>query len=272
MNNWKWETREGITFITLPHWLPRGVDVAFSTRLGGVSQIPYQSLNLGLHVGDDREAVLNNRYRFLRVWTSDLPAMVCCQQVHSNQVVRVDNDNRGSGAFSVDTSIKGYDGMVTSTAGLYLSTFYADCLPVFFFDSVNRAIGMAHSGWKGTRGMIVVETLLAMQREFGSLPGDMEVFIGPGIGRCCFEISSDLAAKVKTEFGDFNDIIFRKDNDIYTWDLPSTNRQLLIKNGVRPDNIVVCDLCTACNVDKFYSYRREQGNTGRMGALLGLRF
>lgn len=271
MNNWTQKISMGIKYITVPSWLERGADVAISTRLGGVSEAPFQSLNLGLHVGDQAEAVLENRRRFISVFNQDLNSLVCCQQIHGNKVIRVDHSFKGRGALSYDDSIPGYDGMITDCPGVYLATFYADCLPVCFFDPQKQAIGMAHSGWKGTMGKIVLNTIKAMQREFASSPCDIEVFMGPAIGRCCFEIQSDLAQKVKNEFNRFDDIIYKRENDIYTWDLQNTNRQLLVESGISPSHITACDICTASNIDSFFSYRRESGQTGRMGALLGLR-
>ncbi|MEN6459808.1 MAG: peptidoglycan editing factor PgeF [Syntrophomonas sp.] len=272
MHNWEQQTTNDLRYITVPSWMQRGVDVAISTRTGGVSEAPFQSLNLGLHVGDQAEAVLENRHRYMGIFGQELQSMVCCEQIHGNQVIRVDESYKGRGALSYADSIPGYDGMITNQPGVYLATYYADCLPVCFFDPIKRAIGMAHSGWKGTMGRIVVNTIEAMQREFGSSRYDIEVFMGPAIGRCCFEIQPDLANKVKIEFNRLNNIIFKGENDdIYTWDLQNTNRQLLIESGINPLHIIICDICTASNTDSFFSYRREQGQTGRMGALLGLR-
>lgn len=272
MQNWEQRTTNGISYITKPSWLNRGVDFAFSFRAGGVSDTPFKSLNLGLHVGDTPEAVLANRRSLLNVFNQDLDSMVCCEQVHGNRVVVVDNSHRGCGAEKYETAIVGYDGMVTNQPGLYLTTFYADCIPVCFYDPVQYAIGMSHSGWKGTMGRIVINTIEMMHNQFGSMPEDIEVFIGPGIKHCCFEIQYDLARKVKAEFNEFNDIIYKGENDKYHWNLHSTIKQLLIKRGIKSYNITACDICSACNTDRFFSYRSEHGKTGRMGALLGLRY
>ncbi|MGI5920706.1 MAG: peptidoglycan editing factor PgeF [Syntrophomonadaceae bacterium] len=272
MLNWIEQEANEIKYITIPEWLNRGVDIAFSTRRGGVSRTPFNSLNLGLHVGDQEEAVLQNRRLLLSIFGQKLSQMVCIEQVHGNKVIRIQQAHKGRGAFKYLDAIPGYDSMITNEPGIYLTSFYADCLPVCFFDPVKLVIGMAHSGWKGTMGRIVISTVEAMQREYGCLPEDMEVFMGPAIGRCCFEIQSDLAHKVMEEFNSLNDIIFRSNNDDkYRWDLRTTNRQLLTSWGINPAKILDCDICTACNTDKFFSYRREQGQTGRMGVLLALR-
>jgi len=270
MNNWKWENKAEIQFITMPDWRELGVDIAFSTRHGGTSDIPFNSLNLGLHVGDKRENVLENRQRYLQTFNGDLNNIVCCEQVHGNRVAVVDKRYSGRGAFEYSTALKGFDAMVCNTPGLFLASFYADCLPIYFFDPVKMVIAIAHSGWKGTMGRIASKTTKKMGMEFGSLPENIRVFIGPGIGKCCFEIQPELVAKVTNEFAHIDDII-KKDENGYAWNLQTTNRQILMQCGIKPENITICDICTSCNTGIFYSYRRENGNTGRMGALIVLR-
>jgi YfiH family protein len=271
MLEWVWAERNGISFITIPDWCEQGVDIAFTGRGNGVSGAPFESLNLGFHVGDRPELVLENRHRVMQIFNQDIDSMVCCQQVHGNNVFHVTNKNKGCGGSEMNTWITGTDGMVTNQAGLYLATFYADCIPVYFFDPVKKCIGLAHSGWKGTMGRIAVKTVNLLEREFGCKRADIEVFIGPGIGPCCFEIKGDLAAKAVSEFGQFRDIIIKEKNDRYRWNLPQTINYMLVESGIKPENIVPANLCTSCHTDLFYSYRREGTVTGRMGAYLGIR-
>lgn len=272
MQPWNYFHNNGIEYISLPKWLDQGVDLAFSTRHGGVSSGVFNSLNMGLHVGDGDDAVIENRRRILEIFHSPLTNGVCCQQVHGHDVIRVNSNDRGKGAFKLGQVLADCDAMITNTPGVYLMSFYADCVPIYFWDHVHRVIGTAHGGWKGTMGGIAVNTLQSMSEEYGSSPSEVEVFIGPGIGPCCFEIQPDLAAKVNAEFKSLHDIITMDSGGAYTWDLQETNRQLLINSGVEPSRIYVCRLCTACHTDKFYSYRRENGETGRMGAIIGLRY
>lgn len=269
MNSWKWENRDGIDYITVEKWMNEGVSIAFSSRHKGRSEAQYNSLNLGLHVGDTKERVLDNRRKYMGLFNSDVDDVVCCQQVHGNRVVKVDYKDKGRGALDYTDVIKDCDAMITDSPGLSLLTFYADCIPIYFYDPRNRAIGLAHSGWKGTMGRIGAELIKAMHNEFSSLSSDINVFIGPGIGSCCFEIQADLLDKVRSEFKDLHDIIYHR-NGKYYWDLHETNMQLLLAAGVKEENLIVCRLCTACNVEDFFSYRKEQGHTGRMGALIGL--
>jgi uncharacterized protein, YfiH family len=270
--NWSFFNRNGIQFISISDWLDDGINMAFSTRHGGVSQDVYKSLNLGLHVEDEDEAVLENRKRLLDLFSARLDSAVCCQQVHGSLVTRVDRQDQGRGASELSTAIPGSDAMITNAPGVNLLSFYADCVPVFFYDPENRAIGIAHCGWKGTMGRIAVRTLAALQQEYGSEAGKIQAFIGPGIGPCCFQIQPDLAMKVNAEFSSLHDIISTSDKGFCTWNLQETNRQLLIAAGVQASHISTCGLCTACHTDLFYSHRREKGGTGRMGALIGIEY
>ncbi len=272
MDRWSFFTRNGIQFISIADWLDQGINMAFSARLGGVSEGVHQSFNLGLHVEDRDELVLENRRRLLDIFSARLDDAVCCQQVHGNLVARVDRNDRGRGARRLDTAIPASDAMVTQSPGVYLISFYADCVPVYFYDPDNRAVGIAHCGWKGTMGRIATRTLDALQKAYGSQAGRVQVFIGPGIGPCCFQIQPDLVMKVNAEFSSLHDIITYSGKGFYTWDLQETNRQLLTAAGVEASHISTCALCTACHTDIFYSHRREKGKTGRMGALIGIAY
>lgn len=270
MKKWIWHNKGEIVYITLPSWRERGVDVLFSSRRGGVSEGAFSSLNLGLHVGDEKERVIENRRRVLELLGTSLDSAVCCEQVHGSEVAVVGKEQIGCGVLDYGTSLRGFDAMVTDEPGLYLMTFYADCYSLYFHDPVNRAIGLAHSGWKGTAGGIAARTIEKMREVFKTSPAELEVFIGPGIGKCCFEISTDLAGRVEKELGYLGNFIIEKDNLLY-WDLKETNCRLLVENGIKPENIIVCDMCTACHSEYFFSYRRDKGITGRMAAVAGIR-
>ncbi len=263
--------KNGMSYLTLPQWAKQGVNVAFSTRLGGVSHSPYNTLNFGLHVGDRRDDVIENRHRFLKLFSLTPENMVCCEQVHGNSVAIVGKDEEGRGALDYYTSLPGYDAMVCRTPGIMLATFYADCIPIYLFDPGQRVVAIAHSGWKGTMGRIAIQTLRIMQKKFGCSPQNTEVLIGPGIGSCCFQIGQDLAKQVKEEFPRLDGILKLELGEC-TWDLPLTNRLMLQDNGIRPENIIDCGLCTSCNPEVFFSYRREEGETGRMAAVIGLNY
>ena len=271
MSAWKLKKGNGIAFYTIDHWLEAGVNIAFSTRLGGCSEGAFTSCNLGLHVGDEQDKVLTNREKFLENFQTELGQSVCCQQVHGDQVRRVDHQQQGRGAFLYETSLPECDGLITDEPSVTLLSFYADCLAIYFFDPQHRAVGFAHSGWKGTMNRIAEKTIATMQREFASQVKDLWVAIGPGIGPCCFEISPALADEVMVHFPGFENILQAKSVKQY-WDLSATNHQMLLRQGVNPDHISICSLCTACNPHQLFSYRRDNGKTGRMGALLSLKY
>jgi len=264
-----WQLQNNINYLTLPDWEKRGAKVVFTSRHAGASEGIYNSLNMALHVGDKPEAVLKNRKQAMKLMGLDLSHMVCCQQVHGNQVAVVDSSLAGRGSRDHEDALPATDGLVTAVPDLVLATFYADCIPVFLFDPVRKVAALCHSGWKGTMGLIIIQALEVMRRQYNCQPADILVYIGPGIGSCCYEIQADLADKVLSAFPDDNDIIIVKQQGI-TWDLKETIRRCAINYGIPKNQITVSSWCTSCSTDYFYSYRKEQGKTGRMAALIAL--
>ncbi|NLU50060.1 MAG: peptidoglycan editing factor PgeF [Syntrophomonadaceae bacterium] len=267
MTAWTWCQRKGISFITLPGWEEQGVKVAVSGRMGGCSTGEFSSLNLALHVGDKTAAVFENRRRWAEALEVELARMVCACQVHSANVRVVDENDRGRGVFDYPSGLPDTDAMVTSRPEIFLVTFYADCIPVLLFDAKKRVIGMAHSGWKGTVARIAERTVRCMMSCFGCEPADILAFIGPGIGRCCYEIGGDLARAARRKFP--GQVLVDHDERFY-WDLPGTNRFILEQAGLLAPHITTCELCTACNQDLLFSYRGSRGKTGRMAVVLGM--
>lgn len=271
MSSWKTEIRDEITWIKMADWEALGVDAVFSCRQGGDSHSPYDSLNLAMHVGDEPETVLLNRSRLMQVLGASPVQMVCCQQVHGTRVQRVTRSDAGCGALDQASAIPECDALLSDSPGIFLAEFFADCFPLYFFDPARRVVALAHAGWKGTIGRIAEKTLKEMNRNFSCRSEDIKVFIGPGIGPCCFEIQPDLAGRVAGEFRHHPQVL-RSEGGQTTWDLPLTNTVVLEGMGVKPENIKNCALCTSCHPELFYSFRRDGGNTGRMGAVIGLRW
>ena len=270
MTTWTWNQTDEITYLYLPDWLEQGAFAAFTTRTGGSSNGAYDSLNLALHVGDDPLKVVDNRVKTLNSFGGSLDMLVCSQQVHSSRAAAVDSSYRGRGAFEYEDGLPDTDALATDTPGLYLASFYADCIPVYMFDPDHRCVALIHSGWKGTMNHIAAKTFTLMKEQYGSSIRRISVFIGPGIDRCCFEVHSDLAAQASNEFAGFTGIIDQRGGQLY-WDLKGTIQRELLLLGAPAENVQVCPLCTCCRGDLFYSYRRDNGNTGRMGAFLTLR-
>jgi len=251
--------------------MDKGVAAVFTNRWGGVSQAPFKSMNLALHVNDDYNHVMANRTKIMHLLGGTVDQMVCCQQVHGDKVEIVNLQHIGSGAHQYETALPDVDAMVTNAVGIFLITFYADCIPVYIFDPYHRAIGLVHSGWKGTYQNIAVKAVQAMQQAFGSQCDNLEVFIGPGIDKCCFEIQSDLAVKVGHVLQRTDDIILTNSGTI-TWDLKKTIKLSMLDAGIQEEHILISNLCTSCNTDQFFSYRRENGQTGRMAAIMAIKY
>lgn len=271
MRNWVINAEQGMSVLDLPQWEKQGVKAFFSTRRGGYSQTPYQTMNLALHVGDDPDTVLQNRLRLMTARGGRLQELVCCQQVHGAKVAAVGKSDAGRGAMDLASAIPGCDALITNMPGVFLGAFFADCFAIYFFDPRRRVIGLAHAGWKGTITGIAGLTVKEMQHRFSCRPQDLEVFIGPGISSCCFEIQPDLAGQVEKAFTNAADLLQERAGR-YTWDLAVSNASVLAGAGVEADRIEICGLCTACREDLFYSYRRDGGTTGRMGAFVSLQY
>ncbi|MBW3621900.1 MAG: peptidoglycan editing factor PgeF [Armatimonadetes bacterium] len=238
-----------------PDFLP-GIIHGYSTRGGGTSDAPYASLNLGDHVGDDPHHVDQNRLRLTRA-LGLYPLWVTAEQVHGGDVARVKETDAGE-------KIPGVDALITRTPRLPLALMYADCASVYFFDPERRAIGLAHAGWRGTAADIAGNTVRAMVEAFGSRPEDLWAGLGPHIGACCYTVGEEVVQALEPWEGS----ILRQRGRIQV-DLGASNRAQLREAGVREDRILAASPCTACNTDRFFSYRRE-GATGRMAAVLML--
>lgn len=241
---------------------------AFSTRLGGVSRGVCESMNLAFGRGDDKETVLTNYRLMCESAGFDYESLCGSVQIHEALVRKVSKDDRGHGVLR-DRKWKSADALITNDKDVTLVTYYADCTPVFFVDTKNHAIGLAHAGWRGTVERIVANTVNAMKKEFGTNPEDLTCAIGPVIGKCCYEVDNDCANHFKalSEI-DSGLVLTRKENGKFMVDLAFTNKLLLMNSGVKEENIIVSDLCTKCNSDLLWSHRATSGNRGTMAAFM----
>lgn len=243
----------------------------FTTRLGGVSEGIFESLNLSFSRGDQREAVEENFRRVSQALGTEYSNFVFTDQTHTVNVRRVAMEDAGKGL----TRERGYsdvDGLITNEPGLVLSTFYADCVPLYFVDTKKRAIGLSHSGWRGTVKRMGRVTLEAMRREFGTEPEDVICAIGPSICQDCYEVSEDVAAEFMREFSSHSEEFLQdKGNGKYQLDLWRANEMILREAGIKPEHLSVTDLCTCCNEKILFSHRASQGKRGNLGAFLSLK-
>ena len=247
------------------------VEHCFTTRAGGVSEGIFDSLNLSFTRGDDESAVMENYDRLAAALDTRKEQFVCTDQTHTTNVIRVGKEDCGYGV----TRQKPYtdvDGLVTDEPGVVLSTFFADCVPLYFVDTVNRAIGLSHSGWRGTVGRMGQRTLEKMATEFGTNPKDIVAAVGPSICQDCYEVSEDVAEEFIREFsGHADEILINKGNGKYQLDLWKTNEIVLIEAGVNKENIAVTNICTCCNPDLLFSHRASKGKRGNLGAFMYIR-
>lgn len=247
------------------------VNHCFSTRFGGVSKGIFDSMNLSFTRGDDEKAVLENFRRIALCMDSTPESIVCSNQTHTMNVMEVTKEHAGNGVIRANEFVD-VDGMVTNEPGLVLATFYADCVPLYFIDKENKAIGLSHSGWRGTVGRIGRETIKLMKEKYGTKPENLICAIGPSICMECYEISREVADEFAKEFPEYvNEILEDKGNDKFLLDLWKVNEIILIESGVKRENIAITNICTCCNDKLLFSHRATKGQRGNLGAFLMLK-
>ncbi len=244
---------------------------AFSTREGGISTGQYATMNFSKTVGDSPENVRRNFELFGKAIGVSTEDMVFAHQTHTDKVLKVGAQHKGMGV-TRERSFHDVDGLVTNEPGLCLVASFADCVPLYMVDPVNRAIGLSHSGWRGTVAKIGTKTIELMHREYGSRPSDMLCCIGPCIGKECYEVSSDVAGAFSKAYGSERCERFcvpRSEKEgKFLLDLPQANFEQLVEIGLRPENISLPDLCTSCNSHILFSHRATGGKRGGMCAFL----
>ena len=245
---------------------------AFSTRLGGVSQGIYSSMNLSFTRGDDDAAVHENYRRLAAAVGFEAEDIVTSDQTHTANVRVITEEDRGNG-ITKPRQYTDVDGMITNVPGLVLATFYADCVPLYFVDPVHHAIGLSHSGWRGTVAKIGAVTVERMREEYGTDPGDIYSAIGPSICQDCYEVSEDVIQEFRTAFGrkDWDVLFYRKENGKYQLNLWEANRIIMQEAGIREEHISMPGICTCCNPEFLFSHRASHGKRGNLGAFLGNR-
>ena len=244
----------------------------FSTRLGGVSEGCLSSMNLSFTRGDDPEKVRENFRRMGMVIGFETKDLVLSDQTHTTNVRLVTEADRGKG-FDRERDYTDVDGLITDTPGLMLVTIYADCVPLYFVDPVHKAVGLSHSGWKGTVHRIGKVTLERMKEAFGTRPEDVQAAIGPSICQDCYEVSEDVAQAFMDEFADQLDdrLVYRKGNGKYQLNLWNANERILLEAGIRPEHLRITNICTCCNHELLFSHRASHGQRGNLAAFLGLK-
>ena len=239
-----------------------------STRLGGVSAAPYDSLNLSFGVGDQPAAVLENRERVCAAMDFALDALTVANQVHAGDVVIVDGSHRGRGATTPADAVADADALVTAAPNVLLAILLADCVPIVLYDLTRRVVGIAHAGWRGTVAHVGANTVAAMVEHFGCDPCDIRAGIGPSIGPKSYEVGPDVAHLAYDAFPRAPEVVHRV-NERTTFDLWAANAHDLIGAGLDQRNIESMDIDTFTTTDRWYSHRAG-APTGRFMAFAAL--
>lgn len=296
----------GMEYLTFPSITDtKIVSHAFSCRIGGASKGDFAESNFSFTRGDIRKDVEENYRRMAQIlgYGRSLEHFVTTFQTHTNNVRLVTSNDMGKGVCK-DRDYVDIDGMITNTPGIILTTFHADCPAIYLVDPLNKAIGLVHSGWKGTVERIGARTIEAMNREFETDPSNLICAIAPSICTDCYEVSSDVAEKFIEEFkikeipyynpsiilpntrsssGENNDgeliererlpeshILYQKRNGKYQLSLWEAIRTTLIQEGVLKEHITVTDICTHCNPDYLFSHRVQGKKRGNLAAFMVL--
>ena len=265
-------TSAGVTYLTFPALLESGmVRHGFSTRMGGVSEGPYATMNFSFTRGDDPEAVRENYRRMAEALRVDMEKMVLTWQTHTTNVRVVSEEDLGKGIIK-ERDYRDVDGLVTDMPDVTLVTFFADCVPLYFLDKKNRAIGLSPSGWRGTVKRMGQKTLETMAEAFGTRPEDVTACIGPSICMDCYEVGGEVIEEFAAEFPEavHDRLFYKKENGKYMLNLWEANRIVLTDAGIREENLSVTDICTHCNPELLFSHRRSPERRGNLCAFLCL--
>lgn len=260
------KTVDGVPYLAYPLLEKTGVvRHGFSTRLGGVSTGHCATMNISTTRGDDPAAVEENRRRIAKAIGVRAEDMTYTNQTHTTNVAVVEAKDRGKRFMETD-------GMVTNVPEICLVTFYADCVPLFFVDPVHRAIGLSHSGWRGTVGKMGKVTIERMREEYGTDPAQVVAAVGPSICQDCYEVSVDVIEKFRENFDKdlWPELFYEKADGKYQLNLWRANQAVLTEAGVQGENIAVTNLCTHCNPDILFSHRSTGTARGNLSAFLAL--
>ena len=266
------EMEGAVPYLSFPMFRDTGlVTDGFSTRLGGVSEGCFSSLNLSFDRGDDRAAVAENFRRMGEALGVRCEDMVLSQQTHTTNIRIVTDEDRGKG-ITRERDYTDIDGLITNVPGICLVTTYADCVPLYFLDPAKKVIALSHSGWRGTVGKIGKKTVELMHVKFGSDPADILAAVGPSVCQDCYEVSADVIDRFKEVFDRsvWDELFYGKPDGKYQLDLWKANEKIFLEAGIRKEHIAVTNVCTHCNSGILYSHRAMGDKRGNLCAFLAL--
>jgi YfiH family protein len=242
-----------------------------SSRQGGVSTTPYDSLNLALSVGDDLTAVMTNRKLLCEAIGMEVDAMTIAQLVQGTHIEVVTSSSRGLDAAEKAQRFVDTDGLITNMPDMPLFIFIADCAALSFFDPKRYVIGIGHAGWRGTVGGIARKMVEAMNAAFDCNPADILVGISPSIGPCCYQVREDVVAAFQAAYPEQAGAFFvqQPDGSIHL-DMWTALTFQLRSSGIQEEHLELAGICTVCHTNLFYSNRAEGGKTGRFTGMITL--
>ncbi|MFC0558688.1 peptidoglycan editing factor PgeF [Halalkalibacter alkalisediminis] len=261
-------------YLSIEQWIehqPRLV-AGFTTREGGKSQSPFNSLNMGFHVADNPKDVLENRFLLANDIQIPLSNWIGSEQVHESTVRKVEKSDAGRGSENLESAIAHTDGIYTLERNLLLTSLYADCVPLYFYAPSYGAVGLAHAGWRGTVQNIGASMVKLWHEIEGIPPEAIQVAIGPCISQTAYEVDQKVIEEIDRCWPKhLNDRPYKKQlNNKYLLDLREVNKEFVLQVGIKPDNVLVSSICTATDA-RMFSHRAEHGKTGRMMSFIGVR-
>lgn len=229
------------------------------------SDHPY-TFSLALHTGENSENIVANRELLSGLLGTDQQLhYIVANQTHSDHIkVITKKENRGWK--KLENAVEDCDALITNIPGIVLNILTADCVPILLYDKEKDVIAAIHAGWKGTQAQIAEKTVQKMQAVYGCHPEDIVAGIAPSIGSCCYEVGKEVAEHFFNVPDSFTAV-----GDKYMLDLPHINKQQLLKAGLNEEQIQMSEVCTACEVTQFFSYRKEKGCSGRFMSMIGLK-
>ncbi|GAF66158.1 hypothetical protein BTS2_3058 [Bacillus sp. TS-2] len=262
-------------YLLIEPWLQQNKSIlaGFTTRHGGVSQGSFHSLNMGFHVSDEEQSVLDNRQLVSDSLSFPLENWVGSEQIHKATICKVKKDDQGRGATSLHTAIEATDGLYTNESNVLLTSLYADCVPLYFWCEPKGLIGLAHAGWKGTVlgiGEKMIQTWLTEEKVAIE---DIQVAIGPCISQTAYEVDLTLFEQIQKKYGQelTNKVMIHHRSDHYLLDLRLLNKLILLESfKLREEQMTLSLYCTYED-DLFFSHRRDKGKSGRMMSFIGQR-
>lgn len=263
-----WVENNGVRYLKIDEFSELGVNAYFTSRIGGVSEGSYSSLNLALHTKDKKENVLINRMIIAEVLGINANDFVVAEQVHGNKVYIVNEIDKGAGARNHKNSISGVDAMITADKGIPLLSFYADCVPLFFYAADKKIIALAHAGWKGSINKIAQKTIIKMKERYDIDYNKLRVAIGPSISRDYYQVNDYVVDKLKVGFNNWREFIIDRGKGQYLLDLWQLNISLIEELCVPSRQIILSNYCSYKDNEYFYSYRKEKSKTGRMASII----